>query len=97
MSVVGAGLIWSTRIGIHSALGAGSGWRGDEMGTARKLARRIARKNMEKAGGKGLNKRRVVWLGGVLLKQPSSTFAAMWRDYAPGAWARPDKEQEAEE
>lgn len=67
------------------------------MGTARKLARRIARKNMEKAGGRGLNKRRVVRLGGVLLKQPNSKFAEMWRDYAPGAWARADKEQEAEE
>ena len=70
------------------------------MGTARKLARRIARKNMEKAGGKGLNKRRVVRLGGVLLKQPNSTFAAMWRDFMPGArmeMPKPEENQEAED
>ena len=67
------------------------------MGTARKLARKIARKNTEKAGGKGLNKRRVVRLGGVLLKQPNSTFAMMWRNYAPGVQPQAEKEQEAEE
>ena len=67
------------------------------MGTARKLARRIARKNMEKAGGKGLDKRRVVQLGGVLLRQPNSTFATMWRDYAPGVWPQTEEEQEGEE
>ena len=67
------------------------------MGTARKLARKIARKNMEKAGGKGLNKRHVVRLGGVMLKQPRSMFAAMWRGYAPGAWPRMPKAEENQE
>lgn len=67
------------------------------MGTARKLAQRIARKNMEKAGGKGLNKRHVVRFGGVLLKQPNSAFATMWRDYAPGAHPRMPKGEENRE